>query len=66
MIDGPAGVTLAQSRSSEARAALDELKDALDICLGELSDARRRATELSAQHDDGKSWTAMAADEAPR
>jgi Homeodomain-like domain-containing protein len=57
--------SLAQQRSAEARAALDELMQALDQCLDHLQDARRRAAELAEQHDSGRTWTAIASAETP-
>ncbi|GIF23391.1 hypothetical protein BJ973_000252 [Actinoplanes tereljensis] len=64
MTDRPVSGGHLEERSAEARAALAELVTALDKSMEELRVARRRAVELSEQHDAGRSWTAMVAAES--
>ncbi|MCU7729411.1 helix-turn-helix domain containing protein [Actinoplanes sp. KI2] len=65
MIDSRPSEGVARQHSVEARAALDELMQALDHCLDQLRDARHRAAELAEQHDSGQSWTAIVSAETP-
>jgi hypothetical protein len=65
MTDGEPSDSLAQRRSAEARAALDELVSALEVCIEQLNDARHHAAVLCEQHDSGKAWAEIADAEAP-
>ena len=65
MTDGQSCSSLAEQRSAEARAALDDLVGALDRCINELHDARERAAELRKQHDSGQDWAQIVTAETP-
>jgi hypothetical protein len=52
-------------RSAAAETALVDLIGAIDVCIDELHEARRRARELKDQRDGGRAWAEIVTAEEP-